>query len=94
MSRSSQNPSRGWKGGLLDAGFSLAVAVIMLLIGISTGRMLFVFMAVAVLLIGGGEALRVRAPGLSHFFVQVGRVGMLVSLAYVVIVLIFGSKAV
>lgn len=89
MSGPTQNPSYARKEDFLKAGSSLLIAVTMLLVGISTGQMVFVFMAGAMVLIGGGEALRHRGRGPSLFLVRIGRLCMLASLAYVVF-LIFG----
>ncbi len=76
----------------MDAVISLAIAVVMLLIGVSTGQTLFVFMAGAMVLIGGGEALRHRRRRSALLLMWAGRAGMVASLAYAAFTLLFGGR--
>lgn len=91
MSRPPRTPSPDWKGDFSDILISFAIAVVMLLIGVSTGQVVFAFMAGAMVLIGGGEALRHRRRKPSLFLMWTGRVGMVASLAYAVSTLLFGG---
>jgi len=89
MGQFPQRPSHGWKRDVLDAGLSLAVAALMLQIGLSSGQAVFVFMAGAMVLIGGGEALRSSFPGPGRFLLRVGRISIVVLLAYAALMLFF-----
>ena len=92
MTRSPQAPSPGWRRDALDAAISFAVAVVMFLIGVSTGQTVFGFMAGAMVLIGVGEALGGRHRRSSLFLIRAGRAGMVASLAYAIFALLFGGR--
>lgn len=91
MSHPPHTSTRDRKRDVLDATVSFATMVVMLLIGISSGQMVFVFLAGAMALIGGGEASRSRFPRPAFVLLRTGRMGMMVVLVYVVLALFFGA---